>query len=175
MRFIVDFEFYSFYYSFYVLLHQTINKRISNSQIGYDACCDVSCSPVKHPEFSHMNLRSLHLYYLFVFVCFNFILQIVETRNLLTFILRGASHIDFYYEKRHCDIWGLGGWGGGGVGVMTFLKIDNYSKSYIKNNKPLNIAQVLILNLSIIFNKKNTLSLFLYHSGNCQTITANVA
>ena len=74
----------------------------------------------------------------------------------------------------------FGGWAGGGggaVGVMTFLniKIDNYSKPYIKNNKPLNIAQVLILNLSIICNKKNTLSLFLYHSGNCQTITANVA
>ena len=68
------------------------------------------------------------------------------------------SHIDFYYEKRHCDVWGLGG----GVIVMTFLNanIDNYSKSYIKKNKPVNIAQVLILNLSIIFKKKYTEPLF---------------
>ena len=38
---------------------------------------------------------------------------------------------------------------------MTFLNanIDNYSKSYIKNNKPVNIAQVLILNLSISLKK----------------------
>ena len=51
--------------------------------------------------------------------------------------VRGASHIDFYYEKRHCDVWVcvcvcVGG--GGGFRVMTFLmgNIDNYSKSYIK-------------------------------------------
>ena len=45
---------------------------------------------------------------------------------------------------------------------MTFLNanIDNYSKSYIKNNKPVNIAQVLILNLSISL-KKYTEPLFL--------------
>ena len=66
---------------------------------------------------------------------------------------------------------------GGGVGDITFLNanIDNYSKSYIKNDKPVNIAQVLILNLSISFFKKNTLSLCFYHSGNCRTITTKVA
>ena len=76
-----------------------------------------------------------------------------ETRHL-SFVL-GERHIDFYYEKRHCEVWGGGGGGGGGggVGVMTFINanIDNYSKSYIKNNKPVNIAQVFILNLSINF------------------------
>ena len=39
-------------------------------------------------------------------------------------MLKGASHMDFYYEKRH---WGI--WGGGG-GVKTFLNanIDIYSQ-----------------------------------------------
>ena len=40
-------------------------------------------------------------------------------------MLKGASHMDFYYEKRH---WGIWGWGGGGL--KTFLKanIDIYSQ-----------------------------------------------
>ena len=57
----------------------------------------------------------------------------------------GASQIDIYYGKRHCDVWG---WGE--IGVVTFLNanIDKF-KSYTKT-KPVNIAQVLILNLYMI-------------------------
>ena len=103
VRFIVDFEFYSFYYSFYVLLHQTINKRISNSQIGYDACSDVSCSPV-NPEFSHMNLRSLQRGYPFVRNAnykvgfFTFIIPLETNKQVIfafifVFVYRTVSYI----------------------------------------------------------------------------------
>ena len=51
----------------------------------------------------------------------------------------------------------FGGGGGGGVGIMTFLDANiNNSKSYTKNGKPVNIVQVLILNLIyLVFIKKH--------------------
>ena len=71
--------------------------------------------------------------------------------------LRGASHIDFCYEKRHCDACG-----GELSHDVSKRNIDNYSKSYTKNIKPVNIAQVLILNSYInFFAKKHTEFLFL--------------
>ena len=39
-------------------------------------------------------------------------------------IIRGASHIHIYHEKRHCDVWMWGHLGGGGR-VMTFLNANS--------------------------------------------------
>ena len=66
---------------------------------------------------------------------------------------------------------------------MIFLKanIDIILKHTQKNNKPVNIVQFLILNLSIKSNliyfylKKNILNLQFYHNGNCRTINTNIA
>ena len=69
---------------------------------------------------------------------------------------------------------------------MTFLNANSVvqisiicSKSYRENNKPVNIAQVLILKLCykmkcFFFKKIHVPSLYFYHSGNCRHIIANL-
>ena len=85
--------------------------------------------------------------------------------------------VTYRFLLREMSSWRLGVWVG--FEVMTFLNtnIDNYSKSYIKNNKPVNIAQVLILNLSIdfFFFKIHWALNFSYSRTSYRTITTNVA
>ena len=85
----------------------------------------------------------------------------------------GEHHISIFITRNIIVTVFLAG-GGGEVGIMTFLDANiNNSKSYTKNGKPVNIVQVL--NLIYLVFIKITLSLYFYHSGNCRTITANIA
>ena len=83
------------------------------------------------------------------------------------FTNKEASHIDIYYEKRHCDVWGWGG--GGGLESWRFsTQTSIIDKSYTKKQQTSKYrASPLIFWTYILIFFKNTLSLYL----NCRSIT----